>query len=379
MSMTDFGMQMFARFLPTYLEIHQNDTVTWIIGGHDPHWVFFNAAQTFPPLFANWDEHSSDTLDPSIAYVNDPYSLGIIWFANGAPLTTIPTQIWPNNDGLINSGMMFGAGGPPVFPSNISVKFTTIGSWNYSCPIHAAIAMFGTINVKEPGSSLCTNPEVLRTCATTTAVRGDPQFSGFLGQSFQVHGIDGAVYNLISDDDIQINSIFSFIDGDSIACPQQPWKYAGLRQKIQCWSHAGSYLGAVGVMDNRGNKLTINAGTSTNGFDSVLFNEISVSVGTVSAGLLTVTLHSSHHLSVVADEFTLHIDNSDGFVNLASVTIDRNRWSQLSAHGLLGQTWHRVSTDKRGPIEHIEGNVDDYLINENTLFGHSFVYNRFAA
>ena len=35
-------------------------------------------------------------------------------------------------------------------------------------------------------------------------VVGDPQFIGLRGQSYQIHGVDGEIYNIVSDADLQI-------------------------------------------------------------------------------------------------------------------------------------------------------------------------------
>jgi hypothetical protein len=73
-----------------------------------------------------------------------------------------------------------------------------------------------------------------------TEIVGDPMSLGLRGQSYQVHGIDGAVYNLIFAEDLQVNSRFEFLtDG---TCPV----ISGVPLH-NCWSHAGSYLGAIGI------------------------------------------------------------------------------------------------------------------------------------
>lgn len=91
-----------------------------------------------------------------------------------------------------------------------------------------------------------------------------------------------------------------------------------------------------------------------------------------------MTVFSSHHIEVVVDEYTLLIENSDNFLNLASVYVAGSRWSSMSSHGLLGQTWHRPIKSAQKSIKHIEGDVDDYLVNDGDLFGTDFMYNRFT-
>ena len=69
-------------------------------------------------------------------------------------------------------------------------------------------------------------------------VVGDPQFVGLSGQSYQVHGVSGEIYNIVSDVDLQYNSKFVFLNQG--ACPVVD----GKKQK-GCWSHPGSYLGEL--------------------------------------------------------------------------------------------------------------------------------------
>jgi len=79
------------------------------------------------------------------------------------------------------------------------------------------------------------SPLSLQFCASVT---GDPSFVGLLGQKYQVHGMDGAVYNLISDIHLQVNSRFVFLS--SGRCPI----IDGL-PAANCYSHPGSYLGSI--------------------------------------------------------------------------------------------------------------------------------------
>ena len=68
-----------------------------------------------------------------------------------------------------------------------------------------------------------------------SSIVGDPQFVGLRGQQYQVHGIDGAVYNLISERSTQVNARFAFLTQGS--CP-----VIGGVADSNCWSHPGSYL-----------------------------------------------------------------------------------------------------------------------------------------
>ena len=210
--------------------------------------------------------------------------------------------------------------------------------------------------------------------STPVSVLGDPQFVGLLGQSYQVHGLDGAVYALISEQHAQVNARFAFLTGPR-GCPrvqqQQPWSETEPATAIACWSHDGSYLSELGLFTPTA-RLFIQAGSAATGFATVAFN------GSSSSELSYQRL-SSHQLSVTLGSFTLYVDNSDGFVNLASVKPLRPL-KQLSSHGLLGQT-HRRPAEKAsksgGLSQVIEGEVDDYVV-DGGLFAYDAMYNRYA-
>lgn len=204
-------------------------------------------------------------------------------------------------------------------------------------------------------------------------ISGDPQFSGLRGQNYQVHGIDGEVYNLVSSATTQVNSRFVFlIQG---RCPVQNDIPAR-----NCWSHAGSYLGEIGitqVVNGLTYKLAIVSGSYASGFDSVTLNNDELSVGHMfdDTSLFSVSFDSSHQLTVRTAEFAFKFENSDMFINqIVSAT---KPLSQLTAHGLIGQT-HKLAMYSNS-LKHIAGEVDDYVIEEGHLFGERFVFNQFHA
>ena len=214
-----------------------------------------------------------------------------------------------------------------------------------------------------------------------SSVVGDPTFSGLRGQQYQVHGIDGGVYNLISDSSLQLNSQFTFLAAPR-ACPILP---STGRQSLSCFVHNGSYLGNVALRTNADDRVLVEAGDAFNGFASVSLNGRSINVAdraTIhftdrSAGSLYRT--STHELTIIAALYRIDIENSDGFVNLRSVTILPGHWTALTReapHGLLGQTW-RARGGRSESV--IEGRVDEYMIEDDDLFGTLFAYNKFAA
>ena len=368
------NVSMFARFLPSYLEVNVNDTVTFVTMGDGPHYVYFNINNTWPALYANWSDHQTTPVSATYSRVNTAYySIGPSANAN---------VTYPNAAGIVNSGLIFDAmAGIPIYATAYSVKFVQAGTFPYQCQLHLDIGMIASVVVKPAGAALCTDPANASTCAvaaavvTPVSVRGDPQFVGLLGQSYQVHGIDGAVYSIISEREAQVNARFSFLTGPR-ACPtvQQAWSESEPATAIQCWSHDGSYLSELALFTPSA-RLFIQAGTAAEGFAAVQFNATSASAST---GLVYQQL-STHHLTVTLGSFTLHIDNSDGFVNIATVK-PLVPLSQLSAHGLLGQTYVRRggSSGKRGGAGGvIEGEVDDYVV-DGGLFAVDAMYNRYG-
>ena len=229
---------------------------------------------------------------------------------------------------------------------------------------------------------------------------GDPQFQGLLGQSYQIHGIDNNIYSIISQSDMSMTSRFVYLSGG--VCPS----YAGA---MNCWSHPGSYFGSIAVQTANGNKILIEAGDWSQGFSKVEINNKRVDISNISGDIsdggnnssssvitigggnskdntnsLVLTLIDRYHLSIQYSIWIFHIDNSDMFVNINRVEI--SSWSQLVSqikpHGLLGQTWKRQGRKSQEAgkqvKEVIEGDVDDYTINEGDgMFGYDFIYNKF--
>ena len=211
--------------------------------------------------------------------------------------------------------------------------------------------------------------------AAASSVRGDPQFVGLRGQSFQVHGIDGAVYALISEPTMQLNARFTFLTGPR-PCPIMP---STGQQSQACWSHDGSYLSELGMkVKQTGEMVRVVAGNASKGFERVEVNGQRLAVHD-STPTNTVRLTSTHELVLTAGSFSIDVECVDGFVNLRSVrpTVPFGR---LRSHGLLGQTWS--TTRHQSTLKVVEGEVDEYALTEadeenDGLFGTGFMYNRY--
>ena len=217
--------------------------------------------------------------------------------------------------------------------------------------------------------------------ATPSSVRGDPQFVGLRGQTFQVHGMDGAVYALISDPHVEVNTRFLFLQGPR-PCPVMP---STGKMATACWSHAGSYLGELAVKTSAGDRIHLVAGSAVDGFSTVTVNGKALSVDGSSAlhylnnnlPIGTIIYNNTHELTITCSFFTLIVENIDNFLNIRSLSVLDGAWPRLAAHGLLGQTWQwkRYS----GKVKEIEGEVDDYALDGDDLFGDSFVFSRFES
>ena len=201
--------------------------------------------------------------------------------------------------------------------------------------------------------------------STRAGVVGDPQFTGFRDQSFQVHGIDGHVYSLISEPRLQVNSRFVFLSQGR--CPLLHGE-AG----TNCWSHPGSYMSSVSVQqradDGVYHRVLVEAGSADEGLGQVECDGVALEAESTVVGEMSVTRLSSHSLVVQTPHFVLSLFNSDGFLNQAvrpTVAL-----SKLRPHGLLGQTWQR---NKAG----LEGRVEDYSQSHNNIFGADDLFNRF--
>ena len=209
---------------------------------------------------------------------------------------------------------------------------------------------------------------------------GDPQLVGLLGQSYQVHGLDGGVYNFITHPSLQVNARFAFLGGsvDEYTCPAH----------TECWSHPGSYINSLGVAQRLGDRtvhVEVHSGRAASGFSSVVADGRPMEIGQTvrftsadGAETFELTANSSNLLTLNTPLFTFQLANSDRFLNYR--LHPRVPLASLSTHGLLGQTWRKVERSRRGtPALPIEGHVDDYLVQSGQLFGSDHLFDLFAA
>jgi hypothetical protein len=126
----------------------------------------------------------------------------------------------------------------------------------------------------------------------------------------------------------------------------------------------------------------IESGDSTSGFSVVTIDGkalVADEIVTFSKG--SIVLNSTHEVTIKVGPFEIEVENNNEFLNLRSVRVPSSEWHLLSenggVHGLLGQTWQNKRYS--GKIKEIQGDVDDYVIEDNNLFSHDFIHSHFMA
>jgi hypothetical protein len=209
------------------------------------------------------------------------------------------------------------------------------------------------------------------TGSSVARVVGDPVFTGLLGQVFQVHGVAGGVYNLISEQQCQVNARFVFLS--SGRCPALQGTAA-----TNCWAHQGSYLGELSfqqVAEGQLHTAVVVAGSAEQGFEKLLVDGQALHVGqSVQVASFSVRYLSSHVVEVDTAHSSFQLSNSDHFVNHAvAATVPLHK---LTSHGLLGQTHSRATYHNQ--LRVIEGEVDDYASTSGDLLATDFTFNIFT-
>jgi len=222
-------------------------------------------------------------------------------------------------------------------------------------------------------------PATQQTCNNIpcpTHVLGDPEFFGFAGQKYEIHGVPDQVFNIITSPLMQYNALFVYIGHKSA--------YHCNKTRTHPWTHAGTYLGSLGIQTAGGDKLELHSGTCQKGIKSITLNGHKMKVGerkmlsqVPESGITQqVYFKDIFTVEVRLAEVTLHLTNSDNFFN-QEVALTTYGEEKLSTHGLLGQTWNKKTYVVDGVRRVIEGVPTDYLVQEEELFGTNFIYNRF--
>jgi len=184
-------------------------------------------------------------------------------------------------------------------------------------------------------------------------VQGDPHFTGFQGEKFEVDGEPSKVFNLLSDKRIQLNAFFT--------PPCGGWK---------------SFMGAFGLKIGS-HRITFNK-TGT-------FLEEEELLGEVKLVDPPATIQKFNHtLVILAEGYYMKFERMFNVyrcrhVDLAAVNVISK--SLVNPHGLLGQTYHHNHTNAVNLHSHqgegeIEGTYRDYKVSH--LFADDFKFNRYT-
>jgi len=214
-------------------------------------------------------------------------------------------------------------------------------------------------------------------------VAGDPQFVGFQGQHFQIHGIPNECFSLITTPDMYINSRFVYISNGQCTY-----------NDTECFSHPGTYIDQIGLTVYDKTRMSearvkLQAGSHSEGLIATV-NDVKLPVG---RKLVLSTTHNDTYIHVVSnlritisihELFKISIVNSDFFFNIGTsmvrgdmlafgqnkVVAHETDTVKFPLHGLLGQTWRNVeyTTGK-----YIQGEPADYQV--NSLFSPAFLFN----
>jgi len=220
---------------------------------------------------------------------------------------------------------------------------------------------------------------------------GDPQFAGFQGQKFQVHGIPDEHFALISTPEFFVNSKFVYISNGVCTYTE-----------TECFSHPGTYLGQLffGLAGGVGVKVVSGAhsaglqvflndrpvrvgerlllGSSNSSYVHVkAFNQVSVGLGLFTIGAtnsdhflnIQATVNNPEMLRLGAQHITLKTDD----VNAIQTSIETT-YGAINVHGLLGQTIRDIEYAHHALIQ---GDSADYQV--SSLSSPDFVFSQFQA
>lgn len=208
---------------------------------------------------------------------------------------------------------------------------------------------------------------------------GDPHFSGFLGQQFNLEGESGLVYNVLSAANMQINTrLVQLSVGDALTRAEM--RMARLKSlfvlpNTYWFDHSGPYMGELGLAMLNGHQLYAQAGQYVNGFASVQLDGVNMSVSSEAvvlgsgADAITISHPTAHTLTVSTASVELTFTNSDLFFNIENSHLKADFDFQATPFGgALGQTanaaWqaHNKDSKWRKQVE------VDALVESNNLF-----------
>lgn len=319
---------------------------------------------------------------------------GRCYSAAGTLVTTCPTY---TTGDTIKVTYDLSTGGSQYYKNGVLVyTFTLTQGQLWPTNVRPAYAAFGpsegvtVTGYSSTADSACDLP------GAQGGAQGDPQFAGFQGQEFQIHGFADSYFNLLSSSELNINSRFAFLGMGSCTY-----------NNTQCWTHPGTYLDHIGMVaytPEQSIHLELVAGSHQQGMMAKIDNH-TMSIGhtysipcdrTSSKNCITTKLISYDEFVISTSTYTFHIVNSDHFFNIqstlknhhmltlgATVTdlrkynndeqaqqvLDKIYGNQFCSHGLIGQTWRNI---RYADQKLYAGVIDDYVV--NGLYDTQFAY-----
>jgi hypothetical protein len=291
--------------------------------------------------------------------------------------------IWRSNDEGLNWEEV------SVHPSNPLFRATNVAT----AVVGNQVVLSGFYD-QNPGYATATYTAVL----PASSVVGDPVFTGFNGEVYQVHGVPGDVYSIVSASSLQFSTRFSFL-----ANGRNAGQLAAIRQKhanktlpvTAAWTHPGTYFTEIGFLfSSAGNSLRAVAGKYEHGLKHVELtcaapNAISMNMKDIQSKLadgLRVLVQCAdteieflnHHVIIVdSPDFRFRVENSDHFFNIAQAEVNpaltAAELDQLE--GLLGVTARKSFSMKSQLSAEF---VDEYRASKEAgVLATDFMHNRF--
>lgn len=216
------------------------------------------------------------------------------------------------------------------------------------------------------------NPSTSNTC---TGILGDPLFSGFKGQQFFISGQDGQVLNLLSTFNMQLNGRLAQMEQGTAMVPDSQ-EEVRLRSEIThmenpavpafprtvAWSHPGTYFSEAGVALLDEHRVYVKAGSFQTGWAKATLDGRPLAVGdkliSLGQGVNTTFIArvSAHEVMIRTVNVEYTLTNSDNFLNVDRVHLEKGVKEHSNFGGILGNTvdakWQwQPTTEKEETVE----------------------------